>query len=161
MSAHCYFELECGELDMEAVNAAWNQLIQRHDVMRVVVLNNGLSQQILKDVPAYQIPINDYRNEDHLAFTNGVQATRNQMSQRRFDVSKWPLFDIEASLSPNQTTRLHVSFDNTVFDGYSIFLLFDEWYKLSYMPTQNLPTINISFRDYAIALADLKKFHSV
>lgn len=156
VSAHCYFELECDELDMKAVNAAWNQLIQRHDVMRVVVLNNGLSQQILKDVPAYQININDYRHQDYLAFTNGVQATRNQMSQRRFDVSRWPLFEIEASLSPNQTTRLHVSFDNTVFDGYSIFLLFDEWYKLSYTPTLNLPTINISFRDYAIALADFK-----
>ncbi len=157
VSAHCYFEIECDELDMEAVNAAWNQLIRRHDVMRVVVLDNGLSQQILKDVPDYQIRINDYRYQDKVAFEKGVLTTRNNMSHRQFNVSKWPLFEIEGSLSQDQKTRLHVSFDNTVFDGYSIFLLFDEWYRLYNTPMLKLPKINISFRDYAIALADLKK----
>lgn len=157
VSAHCYFEFECDELDMEAVNAAWNQLILRHDVMRVVMLGNGISQQIMKDVPEYRIKVNNYREQDYTAFVAGVQLTRSQMSQRRFDVSKWPLFEIEASLSPDKTTRLHVSFDNTVFDGYSIFLLFDEWYKLYSTPTMKLPSINISFRDYVIKLADLIK----
>ena len=157
VSAHCYFELECDELDMEAVTVAWNQLIRRHDIMRAVVLKNGLSQQILKEVPDYRIMINDYRYQDKVAFEKGVLLTRNKMSQRQFNVCKWPLFEIEASLNPDQKTRLHVSFDNTVFDGYSIFLLFDEWYKLYNTPTHNLPNINISFRDYAIALADLKK----
>ncbi|WP_341299967.1 amino acid adenylation domain-containing protein [Lysinibacillus sp. FSL H8-0500] len=157
VSAHCYFELECDELDMATVTAAWNQLIQRHDIMRAVVLDNGLSQKIIKEVPYYQIKINVYKYQDQVAFEKGVLSTRNKMSQRQFDVSKWPLFAIEASLSHDQKTRLHVSFDNTVFDGYSIFLLFDEWYKLYNAPALTLPMINISFRDYAIALADLKK----
>lgn len=156
VSAHCYFELACGKLDMEAVTLAWNKLIRRHEVTRTVIHDNGLSQQIVRELPDYQIRIHDYRQEERADFEKGVLSTRNKMAQRQFDVSKWPLFEIEASLSQDQSTRLHVSFDNTVFDGYSIFLLFDEWYKLYKDPNLNLPSINISFRDYAIALADLK-----
>lgn len=155
VSAHCYFELECGPLDMMRITDAWNQLIQRHDMMRAILLEDGLSQRILSNVSDYSIEVIDYRFIEEEP-QKGMNETRKHMAHTQFDVTQWPLFKIAASVVHDNRVVLHISFDNTVFDGYSIFKLFDEWYQLYHMPNKELPSVNISFRDYALALTSLK-----
>ena len=47
-------------MDIERAEEAWNLLIQRHGMMRVLIQPDG-KQRILKDVPRYQIAVNDIR----------------------------------------------------------------------------------------------------
>lgn len=57
---HGYYEIECKGLDLERLNWALQKLIERHDMLRAVVLPDG-QQQVLKQVPFYQIQVLDLR----------------------------------------------------------------------------------------------------
>ena len=50
VSTHLYMELDCIDVDLERLNLAWQHLIDRHDMLRAVVLPEG-QQQILGEVP--------------------------------------------------------------------------------------------------------------
>ena len=60
VATHCYFELDAQDLDIERAEEAWNLLIQRHGMMRVLIQPDG-KQRILKQVPRYQIAVSDIR----------------------------------------------------------------------------------------------------
>ena len=46
VAGHSYIEIE-GEFDLEGLNRAWRRLIDRHDMMRAIVLPEG-TQQVLE-----------------------------------------------------------------------------------------------------------------
>ena len=50
VSCHLYFELEAKPEDLESYGAAWQTLIERHDMLRAIILPDG-RQQILEHVP--------------------------------------------------------------------------------------------------------------
>ena len=56
-------ELECVDVDLERLNLAWQRLIDRHDMLRAIVLPEG-QQQVLERVPPYQIEVLDLRGHD-------------------------------------------------------------------------------------------------
>ena len=58
VATHCYFELDAEHLDIQYAEKAWNMLIRRHGMMRVIIQPDGL-QRILEHVPDYQIKIQD------------------------------------------------------------------------------------------------------
>jgi hypothetical protein len=49
---HGYFELDCLDLDLERLNKAWQRTVERHDMMRAIILPDG-SQRIQDTVPVY------------------------------------------------------------------------------------------------------------
>ena len=56
IATHGYQEIESVGLDLERLNLALWQLIERHEMLRTVVLPDG-QQQILQSVPKYQIEV--------------------------------------------------------------------------------------------------------
>lgn len=66
-------------------------------------------------------------------------------------VDQWPLFDFRATLLHGERVRLHISYDLQVFDAWSLFRLFDEWFQLYQNCDRILPPLEISFRDYVLA----------
>ncbi|MCG8564898.1 MAG: AMP-binding protein, partial [Desulfobacterales bacterium] len=156
VSAHCYFEIQAENLDLDRTALAWQRLIQHHDMMRAVVLPDGQSQKVLEQVPAYEIRTKDYRYNSEPDIQQGLGAIRTRMSHQVIQTAKWPLFDIRATLLPQGMTRLHISLDNLMFDGWSMIHLFNEWARLYEDPDAPLVPQTISFRDYVLAMDMVK-----
>lgn len=152
VAAHSYVELE-GNFDHERLEAAWNALIARHGMMRAVIRPDG-TQQILEEVPHYTIACTDLREAPAAEQQETVEAIRNRMSHQVTDVEEWPLFDVHHTLLGDDRSRLHVSLDALVFDGWSIARLFREWAELYRNPDADLAPIELSFRDYVCALEE-------
>lgn len=157
VSTHCYFELEGTDLDLERINRAWQRLIDHHDMMRAVILPDGQRQQILAHVPPYRIAVADLREMDSEAAEAELNRVRDEMSHQVLSIGEWPLFDVRASVFGEKQVRLHISFDNLLFDGWSMFHLLSEWNRLYHDPDARLSSLDLSFRDYVLALEQLKE----
>ncbi len=152
VGTHCYFELDMTDCNIEKLGESFNRLIRKHDMMRAVILHDG-RQRILEDTPDYKIA---YRTLDSAEESERFLADiRQEMSHQVIDTSKWPLFDIRATKYDAEHTRLHISFDNIIFDGWSMFHILGEW-KQAYNGTLAGEELEFSFRDYILAVDSIK-----
>lgn len=151
VTTHAYLEIEIHSLDPVRLNRAWQKLIQRHDMLRAIVLPNG-KQQILEKIPAYQIKVADLRDFDSHTIAYRLEARREQMSHQVFKTHHWPLFDICVSLVNDNKAILHLSYDLLICDAWSFEILSGELHRLYRQPMDSLVPLEISFRDYVLAL---------
>ncbi|MCC5608951.1 amino acid adenylation domain-containing protein [Nostoc sp. CHAB 5834] len=151
---HGYYEIECKYLNLEKLNLALQKLIERHDMLRAIVLPNG-QQQVLEEVPLYTIEILDLRGKVEDIATAEMEAVRQRMSHQVLPSDRWPLFEFRVTRL-EECFRLHVSYDLQIFDAWSLFRLFDEWFQLYQQPDLVLPPLDISFRDYVLAEQSLQ-----
>ena len=150
VSNHGYYEIEGHNIDLERLNITLQLLIERHDMLRAVVLPDG-QQRILKDVPPYQIEVLDLRGQPQEAIETQLKAIRQLMSHQVLPADRYPLFDFRVSCLDGDRIRLHISYDLLVFDAWSLFRLFEEWFQLYQNPERILPPLQLSFRDYVLA----------
>ena len=156
VSNHGYYEIEGNDLNLERLNWALQELVKRHDMLRAVVLPDG-QQQILEQVPAYPFEVLDLRGKDEAFVKAQLEAIRERMSHQVLPSDRWPLFDFRATCLNGGRVRLHISYDLLVFDAWSLFRLFEEWFQLYQNPEVVLPPLELSFRDYALAEQGLRE----
>lgn len=149
VATHIYLEIEA-EVDIARLNRAWQRLIDRHEMLRAVILPDG-QQQILAETPPYHFQLLDLRDHDAVSAQVALDAIREEMSHQVLPTDRWPLFDIRATQLPSGGVRLHISLDALIVDGWSTFVLFNEWLTLYADPGVVLPKLTISFRDYVVA----------
>ncbi|MEY9910943.1 pyochelin synthetase [Catenulispora sp. MAP12-49] len=137
------------EFDAPRIAAAWQALIDRHPMLRAVVDERG-HQQVLAEVPRYDMPVLDLRSHVPDAAAEAVLEVREQLCRRDYQPDHWPLFDVRASLTGTGAV-LHLSFDLLIADFMSIQLLLDELYELYHTPEQPLAELEVTYRDYAVA----------
>lgn len=147
---HGYYEIEGQNLDLERLNWALQKVIERHDMLRAIVLPNG-QQQVIEQVPPYQMEILDLRGEEDRTVASEIEAVRQRMSHQVLPSDQWPLFEFRVTRLDGERVRLHVSYDLQVFDAWSLFRLFDEWSQLYHNPQVELKPLELSFRDYILA----------
>jgi epothilone synthetase B len=155
VSIHSYTEIEIDDLDIERFNRAWQQLIDRHDMLRAIVLPDG-QQKILSSVPPYKIQVLDLRRQDTSSVASQLEAIRDRLSHQMLPLGTWPQFEILASRLDEKRTRLHMSLDGWCLDGRSLQLLFRELKTLYDAPDRPLPPLELSFRDYVLAAITLE-----
>ncbi|MCB0211209.1 MAG: amino acid adenylation domain-containing protein, partial [Anaerolineae bacterium] len=149
ISTHGYMEFDCWDLDVTRLNHAWQKLIERHDMLRMIVLPDG-QQQILETVPAYQIPVLNLIELAEAEQTERLTAIRQEMSHEILTADQWPLFNMRATRLDSRRIRLHISLDALIADAWSLFTLFKEWTRLYHTPVYQLPALTLSFRDYIL-----------
>ncbi|WP_310424064.1 amino acid adenylation domain-containing protein [Chamaesiphon sp. VAR_48_metabat_135_sub] len=154
VSNHGYYEIEGGDLDVDRLQIALQRLIDRHDMLRAVVMPDG-QQRILEEVPLYRMPVVDLRGKAETEIEAGLAGIREEMSHQVLPADRFPLFDFRATRLDGARLRLHISYDLLVFDAWSLFRLFEEWFQVYQQPDCVLPALDISFRDYAIAEQNL------
>jgi pyochelin synthetase len=154
VSNHGYYEIEGRDLDVDQLNTALQQLIDRHDMLRAVVLPDG-QQRILKEVPPYQMVVLDLRGQDPVGIAAQLANIRAEMSHQVLPADRFPLFDFRITRLDGDLLRLHISYDLLVFDAWSLFRLFEEWFQLYQQPDCILSPLEISFRDYVLAEQNL------
>ncbi|TYQ29821.1 non-ribosomal peptide synthetase [Pseudanabaena sp. UWO310] len=150
VSNHGYYEIEGSHLDLDRLNRALQQSISRHDMLRAIVRPDG-QQQILKEVPPYHLAVVDLRGQTPTAIADRLAAIREEMSHQVLPADRYPLFDFRVTYLDGDRTRLHISYDLLVFDAWSLFRLFEEWFQLYQCPEAVLPPLELSFRDYVLA----------
>jgi len=156
VSTHLYLELENPDFEPARLERAWNQLIQRHDMLRAVIDHDG-RQRILPQPSHYAIKVNDLRGMEHDRAEKAMEAVREELSHQVFDTAAWPLFEIRLSLFRGGA-RLHLSFDILILDALSQYILLDEWREFYQNPAWRPPELpDVSFRDYLLAEQRLKE----
>jgi len=156
ISCHCYFEVDIEHWDRERFQAALQKVIDRHEMLRCIVLPEGL-QQILSSTPRYEIKVNDFRKVDAATAAARLGSIRAEMSHKIHPSDQWPLFEFCASLLDERLTRLHISTDLLISDGRSFEIMFQELLQLYQHPDTILPPITLSFRDYLRALSSIEQ----
>lgn len=154
IATHAYYEIET-QLSIQQLESALNQLIEQQEMLRAVFTGDGM-QKILPSVPAYKINIIDVSSAMGKEKEEILLQTRNQMSHHIFDPEQWPLFEIKAIKADSNSHRLLIGFDLLIMDGASLQIFVQQW-LLNYYGYGTVQQRDFTFRDYCLALKDLKK----
>lgn len=115
IGAHVYIETRSEDIDVDVAERAWQQLIERHDMLRAVVLPSG-EQKVLEDVPEWRMERLDLSQlgEDDAAIR--LAELRGRMSHRVYDPEQWPLWDLQATTMPGGAVHMHISLELLIVD---------------------------------------------
>lgn len=149
VASHQYTEVE-GAFDLDRFERAWQKLIDRHEMMRVIFRADG-RQQLLENPPRYEIARQDLRSLQPAERAERLEAIRARMSHQILSSDRWPLFDIRASLLDGGRVRLHLCIDYLIVDAWSIHLLTRELDRYYRDPESEGAPITASYRDYVLA----------
>ncbi|HEY3570592.1 MAG TPA: amino acid adenylation domain-containing protein, partial [Thermoanaerobaculia bacterium] len=150
VSSHNYTEMEIPHLDVPRLERALRRLIDRHDMLRAMVLSDG-RQRILPEVPPYEIAVQDLRGAEPLQAAMALEQVRAVMSHQVLPADRWPLFEVRASLLDGGRARLCFSLDYLIADAWSMRIIFREIFRFYDDPELELPPLELSFRDCVLA----------
>lgn len=150
VGCHGYVELDMPDLDPVRLEQAWHRLIDRHDMLRAIVTQEGW-QRVLENVSLPVLETDDLRGQPEDAVFASLERTRAAMSERCYTPDNWPLYELRLSRC-DQLSRLHLSLDLLIADFVSIQIMLAELDQLYRMPQQPLPPLSLTFRDAVLAL---------
>jgi epothilone synthetase B len=156
ITTHAYMEFDGTGIDTERLTLALQKLIARQHMLRVIILSTG-EQQILDDVPPYEIEILDLSDQAAEEVTASLQAIRDEMSHQVLALDHWPLFDIRVTRLSGGRTRTHFSIDLIITDFGSLHLFMKEWGHFYNHPDVPLPPLEISFRDFILSEQEIQQ----
>lgn len=145
-----YTEFETDNLDLARLEAAWQKVIARHDMLRAVIDGDG-NQRVLENPGTYRIEVEDLSNATAAEQERSRYSLRAKLSHAVRDTTRWPLFDIRAQRIGPARARLHIGFDLLIADVWSLYLAVGEW-ELYYRDPAYAPApLSLRFRDYVAA----------
>ena len=129
IGCHVYFEFDVPNYDRGLFQAAWQKLIDRHDMLRAVIREDGM-QQVLPHTPHYEIKNLNLRGADERRVQLEIDAIRDRMSHQVFRRDSGRCSNcVRPSFCDR--TLLHLSLDLLFVDLWSMQILFDEWSQLA------------------------------
>ncbi|WP_408895214.1 SDR family NAD(P)-dependent oxidoreductase [Paenibacillus taichungensis] len=155
VGAHIYYEVEMKNLDIYNLNQSWNKLVTHHEMLRTVILDNG-TQQVLEEVNPYVFKVLDLRRGSEEEASNALSNLRAKISHKVYEPQQWPLFDIRITVLPSGKAVIHFSIDELIIDASGIYLLLSQWKQLYENRDLLLPSLDVSFRDYVLALKEFE-----
>nr|WP_285888678.1 non-ribosomal peptide synthetase [Paenibacillus polysaccharolyticus] len=153
-STHYYLELET-RLDMAHFQRALQKVIQRHPMLRAIILPEGV-QRILPQVPEYQVEIVDLSGLGEQKQWEQIELVRDRMSHHVFKPDQWPLFEFKAFKIDDARHYLLFGYDLLICDSASIQILGEDLVHYCREPENELPPLQFSFKDYMMAYSQLK-----
>jgi epothilone synthetase B len=147
LASKVYLELTCEQLDIERLRRAWQRLIDRHDVLRLVITEDH-RQRVLKRAPAWEPKVIDLTGAtDDAALATFARIKREILTDLR-PTSVWPLFDVLVTRLDGGRAHVHFGLDLLNFDAGSIAILMDELAQVYRAPEAALDPLALTFRDY-------------
>ena len=116
VATHVYFEFDLHGIDVARLEWAWQQLIERHAMLRMVIRPDG-QQQILPSVPPYRFTQVNLSSQPAATVDATLAAIRNELSHQVLPTEQWPLFELRTTQLAGDQTRLHLSLDILLTDG--------------------------------------------
>ncbi|MCG8423580.1 MAG: amino acid adenylation domain-containing protein [Proteobacteria bacterium] len=149
VACHGYLEVIYSEVDPARLEDAWNLLIGRHDMLRAVIEKDGY-QRVLPVVPRCLIQTLDLRDASSTDVENALTAVRAELDHRIYETTTWPLFELRQTRTRDGDI-VHFSLDSLIADWASAGVLFEELDLILAGRADELPALDISFRDYFLA----------
>ncbi|RZQ61021.1 non-ribosomal peptide synthetase [Amycolatopsis suaedae] len=150
---HVYWEIDARDIDLVRLEESWQQVMRRHGMLRAVLLPDG-RQQVLPEVGHYHIEVLDLRELSPDQLVCRLGEVRAELTSHTRGADVWPLFDIKAALMPDGGTRVCLGFDLLMVDIGSVRLISRDWRRL--YAGEELPPLELSYRDYVLAVARAK-----
>jgi len=149
VACHVLFEwnLQHDRFDLNRLERAWNALVKRHDMLRMVVTDDG-QQRILSKVADYRIERRDLSALPANAREQALAAMRHELSYRVLPTARWPLFELIATELGGGCYRLYMNLDLLLFDVQSFKVMMDDW--ATCYQGKALEPLKITFRDYVL-----------
>ena len=124
IGCHGYIEIEYDNvLDVEKINRAWNLVIQKHDMLRAVIFEDGF-QIVQRNVP-------DVMVESVNVDSNEESEFRDKLKFKQYKLGQWPMCELAVTIKPNKSI-IHFSLDMLIADYNSINIVLndlEEFYK--------------------------------
>ncbi|GGY18429.1 non-ribosomal peptide synthetase [Paludibacterium paludis] len=146
-----YTQFRCRDLDVARLEAAWNRLIARHDMLRATVGADGM-QVVAPEVPYQRIERRHLAGLDADRRQALLDATRRALQDECVPLEHWPQSRVLFDELDDGHGYLHIKLDLWNIDGRSLHILFDEWVRLYLDPQADLPALTMQFCDYIDAL---------
>ncbi len=155
ISPQTYFEYET-ELDIARLSRSFQKVIQRHPMLRAVILPEG-KQQILRDVPEYEIEVESLVSMPPEKQAARLREERSRMIDHVFPLGQWPLFELKAFQLQEHTYLLCFRYDALLMDGASMNLVGQDLMHYYHQPDAQLPPLSFTFQDYMHIYDDMKR----
>ena len=155
VSCHIYMELKYSELDGKKVEKIWNQLIDRHPMLRSKISKEGY-QCVMKKNPGFVVKMNDFASLSKEERELRREAIKKALDHKMYDTSSWPLYTVTVS-NMGEYALMHFSMEFLVADWLSIWTVLSEFEYLYFNEEKQLPQINVTYRDYLLAEQKMKK----
>lgn len=152
VACHVYLELKYDFLNVKKVESIWNQMVEKYDMLRAVVSEDGY-QQVLKTVEKLEVPCWDLTAGSN---TKEYESFRKEMGNRVYEIGKWPMFGIGVA-NKKDCSILHFSMEFLIADWTSIWMLLSEFESCYYGTGNVTPAPELTFRDYLAAEMKLRE----
>ncbi len=153
-SIQYYISFSMPAFDEQRFNTALNALVARHDMLRVVVLPDGL-QQVLRDPPPMAVAVESVASLDSDSRTRRLKAIVEEMWSAKSDLMQWPQHEFRFTVTDRQGGGiLHCKLDMWCFDGRSSQIFFEELASLYEAPQTTLRPLELRFCDYMRAVGE-------
>ncbi|MCW5258052.1 amino acid adenylation domain-containing protein [Verminephrobacter aporrectodeae subsp. tuberculatae] len=154
---HCFMERRTERFDFDRLCRAWDRLVARHDMLRVVITEEG-KQRILPYQPGTGLPErHDQRSLSRREQQQRLSMLRDELAHYKADLSQWPQHRIHWCDTGNGIGYLMISLDIWCIDGQSIQTLINELACLYGDPDCALPALGMTFRDYVLACMEFEQ----
>ena len=146
-----------GEVSRETVRAAWQVLLERHEVLRTALVANGpnLMQQVTGP-EAIALPWEEM-DFSHLPASEAEAAGQARLLdevRRPFDLGRMPLWRALWIQLAGQEQILALTFHHSIMDEWSLRVIFKELEKLylagGRLEPAGLPELLVQYADYAV-----------
>lgn len=130
-----------GRLDSEAFKSAWKEVISRHAILRTSFVWEGVKEpiQVVHRDAHVQAHHEDLRDVMLRERDTKIEARRRQEEHAGFDFSKPALMRVLFIQTEDDRHELIWTFHHVLFDGWSMFLIFQELFTTYESLRENKP----------------------
>jgi pyochelin synthetase len=149
------FVMTGDESAVDDLEAATGILLDRHPMLRARMLPDG-RQRILAQVPPFRIERRSLRGRSSASQASELDDLRRRLRLENAALDRWPLFEVVTCLEDDQRVRLLMRVDALIMDGKSRQAFVRELFQIADDRKLRLPPIECTYRDYALAWAELQ-----
>ena len=144
-----FMEFDASDLDMDAFEKTVNKLVERHEMLRCVICEDGM-QRILASPDWVKVMAEDYHTVTEQSVMDSLSDTVcDEIFNHMIDLSVFPAFRIRVLQFAEQKYRVFVTVDSTFVDGASLSILIEDFRRLYHH--MELKDLMVNFRDYCAA----------
>lgn len=143
-----------GALQIQALERALNEIVQRHQALRTVFpATDGSPCQRVQDIESLSLLTEDLRDLPSSELEPQIERLVNEVLHHPFDLTRGPLFRVRLLLLGPQRSQLLICLHHIIFDGTSLEVFARELGHLyrQYVEglTADLPGLAIQYGDFA------------
>ena len=119
-----------GALDPAAFEAAWDEMLARHAVLRTAFAWRGLPEPLQVVGRRLRLPLEiiDWRERGAQAQADGLRDLRNQERHRAFDLARAPLMRLKLVRLADALHELVWTWHHAILDAWSVPIVIEEFF---------------------------------